>query len=49
MPAQLPIIIFADQRPITLVPTVEFVDGSGEHLAAPMIGSQYPGFLRRLS
>ena len=35
---------FADQRPITLVPTVEFVDGSGEHLAAPMIGASIPDF-----
>jgi thioredoxin-related protein len=35
---------FADQRPITLVPTVEFVDGSGKHLAAPMIGASIPDF-----
>ena len=35
---------FADQRPITLVPTVEFVDGSGQHLATPMIGASIPDF-----
>ena len=35
---------FADQRPITLVPTVEFVDGSGKHLATPMIGASIPDF-----
>tara|TARA_B100002003_G_scaffold82596_1_gene77152 strand:+ start:3510 stop:3998 length:489 start_codon:yes stop_codon:yes gene_type:complete len=35
---------FADQRPITLVPTLEFVDASGVHLAEPMIGARIPDF-----